>query len=115
VPENLQTARLPALILQPVVENAIKYGVSPTREKITLRIVAREAGPGRFTLEVSNSGKAPSAKPRKSTQHGTGVGLGNVCERLQARFGKAAQCQFGPLDEGGYRVVMTLPLARTDG
>jgi hypothetical protein len=116
VPANLETARLPALILQPVVENAIKYGVSPTRDKVVLRIVAREAGPGRFTLEVSNSGKAPSAKPRKKdTPGGTGVGLGNVCERLQARFGKAAVCEYGSLEAGGYRVVMTLPLDRTDG
>jgi len=115
VPAELEGARLPALILQPVVENAIKYGVSPTREKIVLRIVAREAGPGRFTVEVTNSGKTPSAKPRATTLHGTGVGLGNVCERLAARFGKAAQCQFGPLEGGGYRVVMTLPLDRADG
>ena len=116
VPADLQTARLPALILQPVVENAIKYGVSPTRDKIVLRIAAREAGPGRFTLEVSNSGKAASAKPRKKdTPGGTGVGLGNVCDRLQARFGNAAQCDYGALDGGGYRVVMTLPLDRTDG
>jgi LytS/YehU family sensor histidine kinase len=115
VPADLETARLPALILQPVVENAIKYGVSPTREKIVLRIVAREAGPGRFTVEVSNSGKAPSGRERTETPHGTGVGLGNVCERLQARFGAAAQCEFGALEGGGYRVLMTLPLDRSDG
>jgi hypothetical protein len=115
VPADLENARLPALILQPVVENAIKYGVSPTREKVVLRIVAREAGPGRFTLAVSNSGKTASAKPRDRTPHGTGVGLGNVCERLDARFGKAAQCQHGPLEGGGYQVVMTMPLDRTDG
>ena len=115
VPADLENARLPALILQPVVENAIKYGVSPTREKVVLRIVAREAGPGRFTLAVSNNGKTASAKPRGGTPHGTGVGLGNVCERLDARFGKAAQCQYGPLEGGGYQVVMTLPLDRTDG
>jgi hypothetical protein len=116
VPPNLETARLPALILQPVVENAIKYGVSPTREKVVLRIAAREAGPGRFTVEVSNTGKV-ARRPRRDDNgfEGTGVGLGNVCERLRARFGSAAQCVFGPIDEGGYRVVMTLPLDRTDG
>src|SRR5918994_3186010 len=55
VPPGLETARLPALILQPVVENAIKYGVSPTRDKVVLRIAAQEAGPGRFKGEISNS------------------------------------------------------------
>src|ERR671912_1337987 len=115
VPPGLETALLPALILQPVVENAIKYGVSPTRDKIVLRIAAREAGPGRFTVEVSNSGKNGLARKREDTPEGTGLGLGNVCERLRARFGNAAQCEFGPVDGGGYRVVMTLPLDRADG
>lgn len=116
IPANLETARLPALILQPVVENAIKYGVSPTREKVVLRISAREAGPGRITLEVTNSGKILKRTRRDDNGfEGTGVGLGNVCERLRARFGNAAQCEFGPIDDGGYRVVMTLPLDRTDG
>ena len=115
VPPQLENALLPALILQPVVENAIKYGVSPTRDKVVLRIVAREAGPGRLTVEISNTGKRESAVERDDTPEGTGVGLGNVCERLRARFGNAAQCEFGPLDGGGYRVVMTLPLDRADG
>ena len=115
VPRGLETALLPALVLQPVVENAIKYGVSATREKVVLRIAAREAGPGRFMVEISNSGKAGSARERDDTPEGTGVGLGNVCERLRARFGNAAHCEFGPIDGGGYRVVMTLPLDRADG
>jgi len=115
VPRELETALLPALVLQPVVENAIKYGVSATREKVVLRIAAREAGPARFIVEISNSGKVGSARKRDDTPEGTGVGLGNVCERLRARFGNAAQCEFGPIDGGGYRVVMTLPLDRADG
>ncbi|HEU5286015.1 MAG TPA: histidine kinase, partial [Sphingomicrobium sp.] len=115
VPAELETALLPALVLQPVVENAIKYGVSPTRDKVVLRIAAREAGPGRFTVEISNNGKPGSARERDDTPGGTGVGLGNVRERLRARFGNAAQCEFGPIEGGGYRVVMTLPLDRADG
>jgi len=114
VPPDLESARLPALILQPVVENAIKYGVSPTRETIVLRISAHEAGPGRFTVEVSNSGKL-SKRQRDEPPLGTGLGLGNVCERLRARFGNAAQCAFGELPDGGYRVILTLPLNRSDG
>ncbi len=113
VPAELETARLPALILQPIVENAIKYGVSPTIDRVTLTIAAREAGPGRITIEVSNSGKPSTGLDDEL--HGTGLGLDNVCQRLQARFGHAAQCEFGPLAGGGYRVVMTLPLDRTDG
>jgi two-component system LytT family sensor kinase len=115
IPSELENARLPGMILQPVVENAIKYGVSQTREKVTLRIAAREAGPGRFTIEVVNSGNIESSVKRGDAPDGVGVGLTNVCQRLTARFGPAAQCEFGPVAEGGYRVVLTLPLDRTDG
>jgi two-component system, LytTR family, sensor kinase len=43
------------------------------------------------------------------------VGLANVFQRLEARFGAAAKCESGPTDDGGYRVSMTLPLDRADG
>jgi len=115
VPSELESALLPALLLQPIVENAIKHGVSATRDKVLLRIAAREAGPGRLTLEVSNTGGNRPARPGSEPLDGTGVGLGNVCHRLIARFGTAAQCEFGPTEDGGYRVLMTLPLDRSDG
>ena len=114
VPEEIENARLPALILQPLVENAIKHGVSPTRNKVVLSIIAREAGPGRMTIAVSNTG-ASSARSRNCAPEGTGVGIANVCQRLQARFGGAANCEFGPTDDGGYRVTLTLPLDRSNG
>jgi two-component system LytT family sensor kinase len=82
---------------------------------VTLRIAAREAGPGRFTIEIVNSGNIESSVKRGDAPDGVGVGLTNVCQRLTARFGPAAQCEFGPVAEGGYRVVLTLPLDRTDG
>jgi hypothetical protein len=86
IPEELETARLPALLLQPIVENAIKHAVSPTRDKVTLQITAREAGPGRFTIEVSNSGGRPAGSRNGNGTAGTGVGIANVCQRLSARF-----------------------------
>ena len=114
IPPDLENARLPALILQPIVENAIKHGVSPTRNKVTLGIVAREAGPGRMTIEVTNSGAA-AARGKHEMPDGTGTGVANVCQRLTARFGSAAQCVFGPTEDGGYRVTLTLPLDRSNG
>ena len=114
IPEELRSARVPGLLLQPLVENVIKYAVSGTREKVTLNIRASEAGPGRFTIEVENS-RATSTTKRNGKPEGTGVGIANVCQRLQARFGPAANCEFGPTPDGGYRVLMTLPLDRADG
>lgn len=113
IPQELEKARLPALILQPVVENAIKHAVSQTRDKVTLRISAREAGPGRFTIEVTNTGGRP-APAKNGETHGTGVGIANVCQRLSARFGSLAKCAYGPRGDGGYSVLLTLPLDRSD-
>jgi hypothetical protein len=114
IPEELETARLPALLLQPIVENAIKHAVSPTRDKVTLQITAREAGPGRFTIEVSNSGGRPAGSRNGNGTAGTGVGIANVCQRLSARFGSMAKCAYGPRGDGGYSVLLTLPLDRSD-
>ena len=107
---GLERALLPALLLQPVVENAIKYGVSATREKVVLTIAARSVADGRLTLRVTNraEGKLRTAAS-KPPERGTGVGLANVCARLNARFGDATICAYGPLDEGGYEVRMTFP------
>jgi len=115
IPDELANARVPPLILQPLVENAIKYGVSGSREKITLTITAAEAGPGRFTIEILNTAGTAAPKRCGGKPEGTGVGIGNVCQRLEARFGLAAKCEFGPMPDGGYRVLMTLPLDRADG
>ena len=109
VPENLEKARLPALILQPLVENAIKHAVSPTRDTVTLSISARESGPGRFAIEVANRGGRPLAK-KPADLSGTGVGIANVRQRLFARFGSLASCTVGPTEDGGYRVELVLPL-----
>ncbi len=116
IPEELEGARLPALILQPIVENAIKYGVSPTREKVTLRIEARPLGDGRFEIIISNTGKPGGESSRQSDRiDSTGVGMANVCQRLSARFGAHAKCEFGPLPNGGYQVHIIMPLDRSNG
>jgi two-component system, LytTR family, sensor kinase len=114
IPQELESARLPALILQPVVENAIKYGISPTKETVTLRIEARSLGDGRFSITVTNTGK-PGGHRERDRSDSTGVGLTNVCQRLNARFGAQAKCEFGPLPKGGYQVHLTLPLDRSNG
>jgi LytS/YehU family sensor histidine kinase len=115
IPDELASARVPPLILQPLVENAIKYGVSGSRETVTLTITAAEAGPGRFTIEIQNTAGTAAGKRRNAKPDGTGVGIDNVCQRLEARFGTPAKCEFGPMPDGGYRVMMTLPLDRADG
>ncbi|MEO6247275.1 MAG: histidine kinase [Sphingomicrobium sp.] len=109
VAPGLEQALLPALLLQPIVENAIKYGVSATREKVVLTIAARPAGDGLLTISLANRAEGAVRAAASKPERGTGVGLANVRARLNARFGDAATCSFGPLDEGGFAVTMTFP------
>lgn len=108
---ELEQARLPALILQPIVENAIKYGVSTTRKTVLVQIAARTLGDERMCLEVSNKLKHGGKDPLSAATHeGTGLGLDNVCQRLEARFGRRGECRFGPMTGGGYKVSLTMPI-----
>ena len=111
VPQELEQARLPALLLQPVVENAIKYGVSKSRKAVVLRIEARHLDDHRMVLEVSNRLKNGGREELPAATHeGTGLGLANVCQRLDTRFGSRASCRFGAMTGGGFKVSLTLPV-----
>jgi hypothetical protein len=111
VPAELEQARLPALLLQPIVENAIKYGVSKSRKAVLIRIEARHLDDHRMVVEVSNRMKNGGGDELPAATHeGTGVGLANVCQRLDARFGSRASCRFGPMHGGGFKVSLTMPV-----
>src|SRR5206468_6571551 len=115
VPEELQLARLPTLLLQPLVENAIKYGVSKSRKAVVVRIAARRLDDARMSLEISNRLKHGGKDELPAATHeGTGLGLANVCQRLEARFGSRANCRFGPMTDGGYKVSLTMPVELND-
>ena len=106
-------ALVPALLLQPLVENAIKHGVARSVEPVTLAIAARIEG-RRLEIGVSNSAGGGAAASDHADD-GTGVGLANVCERLATRFGGDTRCDFGEAPGGGYRVTLSMPLVRADG
>jgi two-component system, LytTR family, sensor kinase len=111
VPQELEQARLPALLLQPIVENSIKYGVSKSRKAVVVCIQARHLGDGRMVLEISNRLKNGGKDELPAATHeGTGLGLSNVSQRLEARFGNRASCRFGPMTSGGYKVSLTMPV-----
>ncbi len=107
IPAELEDAGLPGMLLQPLVENAVKYAVTPTRQPVTITIAAREEY-GRLVVEVSDNGPGVPQGGRA----GFGIGLANVRDRLGARYGKEASLAVGPGTEGGWRAVLRLPLER---
>ena len=111
VPPELEQARMPALILQPIVENAIKYGVSKSRKAVVIRLEARHLDNHRMVLEISNRLKHGGKDELPAATHeGTGLGLANVCQRLEARWGGRASCRYGPMSGGGFKVSLTMPV-----
>ena len=104
VPRALEAALIPGFILQPLIENAIKYGVSRSVEPVTVAIRARAEG-GKLALSVIDDGSPSFEAPA-----GTGVGLRNVTDRLATRFDGEASITYGPRPNGGFRVDLRLPL-----
>ncbi len=96
---------VPNLILQPLVENAIRHGITPKAAGGTVRVSAVCEGE-MLRLEVSDDGVGLD-RTAQST-NGNGVGLANVRERLQQLYGD--QCRFSIVDSGGLTITIHLPL-----
>lgn len=103
IPPQLTEYRIPALILQPLVENAIKYGVSRSTKPVTVAIEATE-GDGWIALTVTDDGE----KCVDTEQHGNGIGLANVRDRLEARYGASARLVTEKGEQGCFRATITI-------
>lgn len=111
MPGPLGKAAVPGLILQPLVENAIKHGVSQTNAPVALTISA-DAKDGQLVLCVEDDGPGMA---RAGGDGPSGIGLSNVRDRLAARFGDNASLEHGALPDGGYRACVRIPLVRHGG
>lgn len=104
LPDSLAEASVPHFLLQPLVENAIKHGVAPSKRPVTLTVSAAAAnGHLRLVVEDDGAGGAPGTA-------GEGVGLRNVAGRLKAHYGAGAAVRAERLSRG-FRVELDLPLA----
>jgi two-component sensor histidine kinase len=106
IPDALMGQNVPALILQPLVENAIKHGVSRTTRPVEIIINAKSEGDV-LVLCVVDDGEAMDA----DHVGGSGIGLANVRDRLEARYRSAARLDTKLLDGGGFIAMLTLPLS----
>ncbi|WP_068876558.1 MULTISPECIES: sensor histidine kinase [unclassified Phenylobacterium] len=108
IPADLRDALAPSLILQPLVENAVKYGVARSNETVTIEIKA-EAANGRLRLTVTDDGGDTTGQ----TTPKLGLGLENVRRRLDLIYGKAAALTCGPRLPHGFLASVEIPLERT--
>lgn len=88
---DAEEVRIPAMLLQTLVENAVKHGISELREGGTLAICARVEG-GAMLLTVDNP-RPPDGERRRSLEVDNGVGLVNAKERLRLLFGEDAKLE----------------------
>ena len=113
LPPELEDAKVPGMILQPLVENSVKHAVAPTSEQVTITLAAREEY-GRLVLTVSDDGHGAAAPDdRRAAALGHGIGVTNVRERLEARFGGEATIVSGPVP-GGYSTQLRMPILRQE-
>jgi len=108
VPPELYQAQVPPLILQPIVENAIKHGIAKRARGGIIRITASSRD-GMLRLKVHNDGPGLLMGERS----GTGIGSANVRSRLQSLYGSAFTFAMENAEAGGVDVSVTLPLMNT--
>jgi len=106
VPPGLLRAIVPRLILQPIIENAIKHGLARRAQAGSIDIVARHAG-GQVVLTVYNDG--PPALPSRASES-TSIGLRNVRGRLAGLHGDAATLTLANVEQRGVLVTVCVPL-----
>ena len=123
IDDQARDALLPSLLLQPLVENAIKYAVTPLEEGAEiavsaqvngpmLRIVVADTGPGlQDPLDVN---RLPAASVEPGDPVSTGVGLANIRDRLAQAYGDDQRFEIQDAPDGGFAVVIELPFERRE-
>ena len=111
VPGELYAAQVPSLILQPMIENAIKHGIAKRAQGGTIRIIASRCD-GMLKLSVCNDG--PSVPAEWETTR-PGIGISNVRTRLKTLYGKASELSMRNQNEGGAEVSISLPFVLSRG
>jgi two-component system LytT family sensor kinase len=110
VPDDLLDAAVPSLLLQPLVENAIKHGVTPRAEggEVSVR-VARDDGDLHIAVRDDGPGLPASSQHPPAGSPGSGVGLANTRARLVQLYGDKHRFTVGNHPDGGALVELSLP------
>jgi two-component system, LytTR family, sensor kinase len=108
IDDDCRDAMLPSLLLQPLIENAIKHGVARRIEGGTLSIRAHREGT-MLLIEVAADGPGSGAAGPAPPGNGHGVGLANVRERLRVLYGERQSFDTEDRDPHGFVVRLRMP------
>jgi hypothetical protein len=108
IPLETRDALVPSMLLQPLAENAVRYGVAPLIEGGWIGIKSALHA-DRLRIVIGNSGRRGEGEQKKN---GNGIGLGNTAERLKTLYGTDFEFSFVWPEAGGCEVVLELPLRR---
>lgn len=113
IEDDVREGLMPSLLLQPLVENAIKYAVSPLEYGAEITITAQLVGSVlRVTVSDTGPGLPPGTDPSTvfgASSDSTGIGLANIRDRLLQAYGESQRFEISNRPEGGFQVMLELP------
>jgi hypothetical protein len=104
LPAGLRDLPIPPFLLQPLVENAMKYAVTPAERMVTVEVLAERVDT-ELRIVIRDDGTAGTV-----TDGGMGIGLANLRERLRLTYGDAARLTAGPANTG-FEAAVSIPFA----
>ncbi|MDR7295880.1 signal transduction histidine kinase [Pelomonas aquatica] len=107
LPQALSDVEFPPLVVQTLVENAIKHGVEPKTGPVRIRVFARQVG-SELHVGVQDNGVGLGG----AATQGSGTGLQNIRERLQGIHGQRARLSVSPMTDGGVLASVAVPLEK---
>jgi two-component system LytT family sensor kinase len=106
IAESAKSRLVPSMILQPLVENALKHAIGVSENGGQIRILASEADSGALQVRVEDSGPEGSDLQADQRPPGASVGLDNTRARLHAFYGDGGRLEIEKADIGGYSVLV---------
>lgn len=107
------TAMVPGLLLQPLIENAIKHAIAANEEGGAIGIAARVED-GKLCLRVTDTGPGPRGRNPLVVHPPSGVGLSNTRERLSVLYGPRHELKMEKLEPSGLSVTICIPFENSD-
>lgn len=118
-PETLDVM-VPGMLLQPLIENSIKHGLEPRISGGTVTLRSRIEEDGTLVIEVEDDGVGMSIERNRDSgaeslvRQGSGIGMKNVCERMDVQYGSAASVEVNSRPGRGTKVTLKMPALESE-